>query len=170
MLFLPSLVGEQNESDDLGDVYRDVFLSVLGQIPGLLLAAYLVDKSGRRVSLGIYLLGASIASMGFNFALSSNSQAVLILVMAMIRFFMEGSFALLYTSTVEIYPTRLRCTGLGACQAFNDIAGIVSPFAGIYMKSGIAPAASIALYAGSFFISSIVAFSIPRETKDAALD
>ena len=47
------------------------------------------------------------------------------------KFFISGSFGVIYAYTVEVYPAEVRAAGLGLCSGFARIAGIL----GFYFKN-----------------------------------
>jgi MFS family permease len=47
----------------------------------------------------------------------------------MLSFFMNGTYANVYSYTPEVYPTAVRSTGMGAASAFGQVGGILAPIA-----------------------------------------
>jgi MFS transporter, putative metabolite:H+ symporter len=45
----------------------------------------------------------------------------------MLFFFMNGTYANVYSYTPEVYPTAVRSTGMGAASAFGRVSGILAP-------------------------------------------
>lgn len=96
----------------------------LAQLPGYFLAAWLVEKWGRRATLASFLVVSALAAIGFGQA--SSVTAVLILG-CLLSASNLGAWGVLYAVTPEIYPTRIRGAGAGAAAGFGRIASIVAP-------------------------------------------
>jgi putative MFS transporter len=96
----------------------------LAQLPGYAVAAFLIEKWGRRPTLAVFLLG-SAAGAGM-FAAAAGDTAVLITGMVL-SFFNLGAWGALYAVTPEAYPTALRARGAGAAAGFGRLASIAAP-------------------------------------------
>jgi MFS family permease len=105
-----------------------LLLGLIGVIPGLALAWYVVEIS-RKKSLAAYYGVASLGAIGFAVAtLSSIRNEVFALVMSLLlRGGMEGMFSILNTIRIEVYPTTNRVTAMGVSQVWYNIGGMVSP-------------------------------------------
>ncbi|WP_222268680.1 MFS transporter [Modestobacter marinus] len=95
----------------------------LAQLPGYAVAAYLVERWGRRPTLGVFLLGSAVGA-GL-FAAADSESAVLVTGMVL-SFFNLGAWGALYALTPEVYPTALRATGAGSAAGFGRIASIAA--------------------------------------------
>jgi putative MFS transporter len=96
----------------------------LAQLPGYAVAAFLIEKWGRRPTLAVFLLG-SAAGAGM-FAAASGDTVVLVTGMVL-SFFNLGAWGALYAVTPEAYPTALRARGAGAAAGFGRLASIAAP-------------------------------------------
>ncbi|WP_045233838.1 MFS transporter, partial [Deinococcus pimensis] len=95
---------------DLGLVYRNTLVLAAAQIPGYVLAAYLVDRVGRRPTLALFLgLGAAAS---FLFTLVGSGGASLV-VSSLLSFALLGAWGALYAFSPELFPTAARGTGMG---------------------------------------------------------
>lgn len=127
------------------------FLVVLAaaQVPGYLLAAYWVERLGRRITLAIFLLSSAVASMVF--ALST-APAVVIGASLLLSFSLLGGWGALYAYTPEVYPTEVRATGMGFAGAVARAAGIVAAQVG-----GILLVLSFPVALGTYALGLVVA-------------
>jgi putative MFS transporter len=120
-------------------------LSYIMQAPGYYVAAFISDKIGRKLLLVIFMLaGASVA-----IALAYSRMFVLIIVLyALMSFFLNGLFGGVYIYTPEQYPTKFRTSGMGYASSFARVGAIASPilfgvllssihFSGIFVMSFI---------------------------------
>ena len=96
----------------------------LAQLPGYAVAAYLIERWGRRPTLAVFLVGSALGA-GL-FAAADGETAVLVTGMVL-SFFNLGAWGALYAVTPEVYPTVLRATGAGAAAGFGRLASIAAP-------------------------------------------
>jgi putative MFS transporter len=158
----------------LPSVYLNSLIMALAQVPGYFSAAWLIEKLGRRKTLGAYLLASG--AFAWLFALAATPTSV-VLAAVFLSFFALGAWGALYAYTPEAYPTSVRTTGIGAASAMTRIAGAVAPSIGAMVASGAAGAEGtlvlalpLAVFAVAYAIGGIGAFCLPSESKDAALE
>jgi len=106
-------------------------------IPGYYSAAYFNDRIGRRATIVSYLVLGGVAAIGLARA-TSNLQITLAGVC--LSFFMNGVYAGVYAYTSEIFPTRIRTTGVGLASAIGRLGAISAPilFGAIFPRFGFA--------------------------------
>lgn len=146
-------------------VYQNAFILALAQLPGYFSAAFLVERLGRRRTLGIYLL-ASAAFTGL-FA-AANSLNMLVSMGVFMSFFALGAWGALYAATPEAYPTRLRGTGMGAASGMTRIAGAIAPSLGAALM-GTSLALPLGIYALAYAVGGLASLALPRETGQRPL-
>ena len=96
----------------------------LAQIPGYFSAAWLNEKLDRKNTIALYLVGSAISA----FWLSSMTDPILITAAGMfLSFFLNGTYAGLYSYTPEVFPTWLRATGVGLSSSFGRVGSITAP-------------------------------------------
>jgi putative MFS transporter len=165
--WLPSWLRSKGVS--LPALYPYATLMALAQLPGYFSAAYLVERWGRRTTLGVYLAGSGLGALGFAFAVSPASVAV---AAALLSFFALGAWGALYAYTPEAYPTKIRTTGIGAASGMTRLAGIVAPSVGALAAGGAGASllTPLAVFACAYFAGSAGAFMLPHETRNAELE
>lgn len=89
---------------------------------------------GRRFMLAVSVL-LTAAATGL-FAVRGSSPAELLLLGCASSLFSNCAWAVLYTATPELYPTRVRATGFGAAHVAHSIAGVLGPLTGGFFLSG----------------------------------
>ncbi|SDD95011.1 MFS transporter, putative metabolite:H+ symporter [Paracoccus isoporae] len=104
--------------------YGFLVILALAQIPGYALAAYGVERWGRRATLMGFLLASAAGC--FLFTLSLN-PALVALSLILMSFALLGSWGALYAFTPELYPTNLRGTGMGTASAIARLGGLFAP-------------------------------------------
>jgi putative MFS transporter len=96
----------------------------LAQLPGYAVAAWLIEKWGRRPTLATFLLGSAAGAALFA---TADGETGVLLTGMLLSFFNLGAWGALYAVTPEVYPTALRATGAGAAAGFGRIASILAP-------------------------------------------
>ena len=108
-------------ADDMPTFY---FMGYLGSLGGSLLAAYLLDKIGRKATiLGGYIL---VTLAVFNLYFAATPTAVMIGYIALM-FVLIGTSNSSYVVSSEIMPVNNRATGLGISVAAGRIGAFFAP-------------------------------------------
>jgi MFS transporter, putative metabolite:H+ symporter len=145
--------------------YQNTFLLALAQLPGFFSAAYLIEKIGRRNTLGLYLIASGVFT--FIFAVVTGFGGLLASAMLM-SFFSLGAWGSLYAWTPELYPTEVRTTGMGWASGMARVAGIITPTLGGILF-GIALVSALSTWAAAFVVGGLAVFLLGVETKRQAL-
>ncbi|MGY1750220.1 MFS transporter [Modestobacter sp. SYSU DS0511] len=139
-------------------------LITLAQLPGYAVAAWLVERWGRRPTLGLFLLGSALGA-GL-FAVAGGDSAVLASGMVL-SFFNLGAWGALYALTPEVYPTALRATGAGAAAGFGRIASILAPLSVPHLLDGGGTGLVFGVFALAFVLAAASAWALPERRGDA---
>ena len=99
-------------------------LIYLAQIPGYFSAAWVCERIGRQYTIVLYMAGAAVSAIALSMV--QTDQQVLIMSI-LISFFINGVNAGEYAYTPEVFPTRVRATGVGTASAIGRIGAISSP-------------------------------------------
>jgi len=145
--------------------YQNTFLLALAQVPGFFSAAYLIERLGRRNTLGLYLIASGVFT--FLFATVTGFGGLLASAMLM-SFFALGAWGSLYAWTPELYPTEIRTTGMGWASGMARVAGVITPTLGGILF-GYALVSALSTWAAAFVIGGIAVFLLGVETKSRAL-
>jgi MFS transporter, putative metabolite:H+ symporter len=145
--------------------YQNTLLLAISQIPGYILAAYLIDRIGRRPTLALYLFVSALASFLFAFASSSTT---VVITSNLLSFSLLGAWGALYVFSPELYPTDARTTGMGWVSAMARLASIFAPSVGGALLSYSLPLA-LGVYAGFFILGGIAALLMGTETRNQRL-
>ncbi|HPQ36301.1 MAG TPA: MFS transporter [Synergistaceae bacterium] len=103
------------------------------QVPGYLLAAWLVERWGRVRSLTFFFAGTGGASLLF---LGVRSSAGFLVAALGVGLFCLGAWGVVYAYTPELYPTSLRGSASGLSGASARLAGMVAPVLTGWMLDG----------------------------------
>lgn len=157
----------QLASQGFGFVRGHLFLVLvaLAQIPGYALAAYGVERWGRKPTLIGFLVLSAFGCGLYGLSLNDAVVAGATLVMS---FALLGTWGALYVITPELYPTELRATGMGSAGAMARLGGLLAP-------SLMAPvmaasfAGALGLYAALLLVAAFAVTRIGLETRNRAL-
>jgi len=160
----------------VGNIYVYFVLIALVQLPGYASAAYLVERVGRRATLGSYLLLSGVFT--FVFAAAMPGVGVLGLGLSGVwpflvgllaaSFFALGAWGAIYAYTPELFPTEARATGNGFAGGVGKIAAVIGPIlAGALVDTGYL--AALAPLALAFALGGVVVLLFGRETKGEPL-
>ncbi|WP_439495047.1 MFS transporter [Bosea sp. (in: a-proteobacteria)] len=145
--------------------YGFLVIVALAQVPGYVLAAYGVERWGRRPTLIGFLL---LSAAGCALFVGAGSATVIGASILLMSFALLGTWGALYAFTPELYPTSLRGTGMGAAGAMARLGGLLAPSA-VALVIAQSFATAIALFAVLLLAGAIAAFLIDAETREAAL-
>ncbi|MFI6789626.1 MFS transporter [Nonomuraea sp. NPDC050383] len=96
----------------------------LAQIPGYFSAAWLSERLDRKNTIAIYLAGSAVSAFWLS---QMDSPATITLAGAVLSFFLNGTYAGVYSYTPEVFPTWIRATGTGLSSAFGRVGSILAP-------------------------------------------
>ncbi|WP_165914308.1 MFS transporter [Streptomyces sp. AcE210] len=109
-------------------------VTALAQIPGYYVAGALIDRWERKWLIAAYATGATLSALG---VAVSDSPTALLVCAAFLAAFTNGSAAVYYAYTAELYPTAIRTTGMGAASAVGRLGAIVTPVTIGYLYAGV---------------------------------
>lgn len=182
-IWLPQTVGAAGvvESVQLAGVTIEglyVYFLLIGlvQFPGYFSAAYLVEKIGRKPTLGSYLALSGV----FTFVFAASMPGVSLfgagvsgfwpffIGLLAASFFTLGAWGAIYAYTPELFPTEVRATGNGFAGGVGKIGAVVGPIlAGALVETGYL--AALAPLAVVFVLGGLVVFAFGRETMGEPL-
>ena len=146
--------------------YGFLVLVALAQIPGYALAAWGVERWGRRPTLIGFLLLSAAGCFAFTAATGATAIALAILLMS---FALLGTWGALYAFTPELYPTRAWATGMGAAGAMARFGGLLAPTA-MAPIIAISFNMAIGLFAVLLLLAVVATWAIDVETRSVPLD
>lgn len=155
------------QSQKSGDVdYKDVFITTFAELPGLVVAALVVDRLGRKISMAALFFICCIFLLPL-VVHQSNGLTTTFLFGA--RACTMGTFTIAYIYAPEIYPTSVRSTGVGIASAMGRIGGMVSPLVAVSLVKGCHQTLAVVLFVGVALASAMAVLLFPYETKGLEL-
>lgn len=158
-LWMPSLLRDRGY--EMVDAFGYTLVITLAQIPGYALAAVLIERWGRRATLGSFLLVSAAAALLFG---QADSVATIIATGMVLSAFNLGAWGALYAVTPEIYPTAMRATGSGSAAAFGRIASILAPLSVPLLLTAGGITLVFAVIGAFFLLAAATAFFLPEWT------
>jgi len=146
--------------------YGFLVIVALAQLPGYALAAWGVERIGRRPTLIGFLLLSAAGCVLFVIAGNATLVATAILLMS---FALLGTWGALYAYTPELYPTAARASGMGAAGAMARLGGLLAPSL-LSLLIAWSFGAAVALFAVLLILAAVAASQIDTETRHQALD
>ncbi|PON90636.1 Major facilitator, sugar transporter-like [Trema orientale] len=146
--------------------YRDIFITSFAELPGLLIAAFTVDKLGRKGSMSTMFFACCI----FLFPLVIHQRRDLTTGLLFgARTCITATFTIVYIYAPEIYPTSVRTSGVGLASSVGRIGGMTCPLVAIGLIHGCHQTAAVILFEIVIFLSGICVLLFPLETKGREL-
>ncbi len=148
--------------------FQYVLIMTLAQLPGYFTAAYAIEKFGRKFVLVLYLVFTALSAIWFG---SAQTETSLIAAGICLSFFNLGAWGGLYAYTPELYPTRVRSTGVGMATSFGRVGGVIAPFlVGVLVARGVELQTIFYLFFVAILIGALSVFFLGRETKGIELE
>jgi putative MFS transporter len=172
-IWLPQTVGAAGV---VGNIYLYFLIIAIVQIPGYLSAAYLVERIGRKYTLGSYLLlsglftfvfAAAMPEVGFGLGIEGLYPFLGGLLAA--SFFTLGAWGAIYAYTPELFPTEARATGNGYAGGVGKIAAVIGPILAGSLQASSGYLVALVPLAVAFAIGGLVVLAFGRETKGQPL-
>ncbi len=129
----------------------------LAQLPGYLVAAWLVEKWGRNKTLAVFLSGSAVSAVLFGLA---GLEWQVIGAGMLLSFFNLGAWGALYAVTPELYPTELRATGSGWAAGIGRIASIIAPLAVPLLTGFGGNVLLFSVFAAFFLVAALAALTL----------
>ncbi|ACQ79158.1 major facilitator superfamily MFS_1 [Beutenbergia cavernae DSM 12333] len=145
--------------------FEYTLIITLAQLPGYAVAAWLIERWGRRRTLAVFLVGSALAAVGFG---TAGSTTAILVFGSLLSFFNLGAWGALYAVTPEVYPTALRGTGAGWAAGAGRVASILAPFLVAWLQPrGVG--LLFAVFAAAFAVAAAATTALP-ERAGAALE
>jgi len=108
--------------------YLMIYVSIVGII-GRLACAYLSDAIGRRKSGMLIGFGAAVtmALAGYLHSTYIGTVSMFFVLILVQRFFGDGSYAIVGPYLAEVWPARLRASGMGLAYGVGNLGKILGP-------------------------------------------
>lgn len=156
-VWIPSLLVEQGFT--MVKSFQFTLIITLAQLPGYAAAAWLIEKWGRRLTLGVFLIGSAVAAALYGLA---STGSTIIAAGMLLSFFNLGAWGALYAIGPELYPTAVRGTGTGAAAGFGRLASIGAPLLVPLLLGAGGNHLVFGVFAVAFAVAAAGAFTLPE--------
>jgi len=164
-LWLPSVMVIKGFS--LIKSFQYVLIMTLAQLPGYFIAAYLIERTGRKFVLITFLIGTAVSAYFFG---NAETLPLLLTSGIFLSFFNLGAWGALYAYSPEHYPTEIRGTGTGLAAAFGRVGGILGPLlVGYLVAAKVSLDTIFLIFAISIVIGALAVLFLGEETKKKEL-
>ena len=164
-LWLPSVMVLKGFS--LINSFGYVLIMTIAQLPGYFVAAWLIEKWGRKTVLSLFLLGTAGSALGFGMA---TSLPMLLTAGMLLSFFNLGAWGALYAYSPEQYPTIVRSSGSGMAAGIGRIGGIVGPLlVGHLLGANWSVTGIFGIFTASILIAIVAIIFLGKETMGVKL-
>ena len=164
-LWLPSVMVLKGFS--LINSFGYVLIMTLAQLPGYFVAAWLIEKWGRKTVLSLFLLGTAGSALGFGMA---TSLPMLLTAGMLLSFFNLGAWGALYAYSPEQYPTIVRSSGSGMAAGIGRIGGIVGPLlVGHLLGANWSVTGIFGIFTATILIAIVAIIFLGKETMGVKL-
>ncbi len=99
----------------------------VGAAIGGVIAAAMLDKAGRKITVTAFYVLAAASMFLMSRATTSESASGVLLAFTISNLCATGAWIAAYPTFSELFPTRMRATGIGASVAFGRIGAAVAP-------------------------------------------
>jgi MFS family permease len=144
-----------------------VMLLNAGSLPGYLLFGPLADRVGRRAAFMFYFLGG-VLIFPFTFAIAGSLTRVFVLL-PLVGFFTLGVTSGFPIYLPELFPTRVRTTGVGFCYNLGRIVTAAGVFLVGYLSAAIGSEARTASAVSLIYLLGLLLLPLARETRGQRL-
>src|SRR5215467_3187432 len=108
--------------------YLMIYVGILG-IVGRLVASWMSDALGRRLSGFLIGIGGALAmaAAGYFHDVYLGTVSVFFVLIMIQRFFGDASYAIIGPYLAEVWPNRLRASGMGFSYGIGNLGKIIGP-------------------------------------------
>jgi putative MFS transporter len=165
-VWLPTLLASTQISE--GRSFLLTILISLGQVPGTLIVAFLVDRTKRAGLLiaSMLLLASATLLLGFS------QNDIWILVVGFILMIFNGmAWGMAYSFSAELYPTRMRASATGWAAGVGRLGGLPAPIlVGLVLQQGGSLMLVFGLLALAPFLATLVVSTVKTDTTGKSLE
>jgi len=154
--WIPKLAKDAGLSMELA-IYAGTVFNI-GAFFGIITQGYFSSKYGLKKTLGIILVLTGVLMASFGLFVGSD---VILLILALLGFGIQGGFVGLYALSARLYPTEFRTTGVGWAMGAGRLGGIVGPLiGGLLIGAGLGIATNFLIFAVPALLSGLITAKI----------
>lgn len=143
--------------------YKEIFISAVSELGGVIICAFLVDRIGRvKIQMGFYLsVSVGVLLIGIKMP-----DALLILFGTIARMCAMGATIVTWVATPELFPTRVRASGHSIASSIGRLGAFCVPF----LVSSAAPIFVVCTVISVVSLVAAISVYFLPETKDLRMD
>lgn len=166
LVWMPTLLASTKITE--GRSFLLTMLISLGQIPGTLIVAFLVDRTRRTKLLIVSLVLLTLATL----LLGISQNDIWILSTGFLLMIFNGmTWGMAYSVSSELYPTRMRGAATGWAAGVGRLGGVPAPIVvGLIMQQGGSLSLVFNLLAIAPFLAIIVISTLKMDTTGKSLE
>lgn len=154
-----------------GELYSDnlylyLVLGGLAEIPGIILAAPVVHRLGRKAPVVACLLGCGVVNIAISF-LQAEARAASFTAAMIGKLLVTAAFQIIYLYSSELFPTEVRTSGVDGASALGQVGAVLAPYFSTYLGP-LVPWLPSAVYGVISLVTGATTMLL-RETKDRPL-
>ena len=154
--WIPKLAKDAGLSMELA-IYAGTVFNI-GAFFGIITQGYFSSKYGLKKTLGLILVLTGVLMASFGLFVGSD---VILLILALLGFGIQGGFVGLYALSARLYPTEFRTTGVGWAMGAGRLGGIVGPMiGGLLIGAGLGIATNFLIFAVPALLSGLITAKI----------
>jgi MFS family permease len=127
----------------------------LGALVGGIVAAVLLDKIGRKITVPSFYALAALGVLLLAAATYTRDWRAVLIAFTLANLFATGSWISAYPTFSEIFPTNLRSTGIGVSVALGRVGAFLAPLALTVVANAAGMLAALVLLAAFWLIGAI---------------
>ena len=154
-LWLPTILVRERGLTALQS-YEFMLVTTIAQLPGYFVAAFLVERVGRRPVAALFFAASALSALAFA---HSQGPAQLYLAALALNFFNLGAWGVVYAYTPELFPDHVRGLAAGSAGSMARVGMMLGPM--LYPAMGL----SSLLVVTALWLSVPVAVYTLPETK-----
>ena len=147
------------------DDFHDIFVATFAELPGVAFALVGVQTFGRRKTQSTSFFLCFVCLLGM--VLDPNHHVAFVWVA---RAFVNSAFVVSWLFTQELFPSAIRSSAFGVCNAFSRFGGMLTPFVAQTMlnERGLVPV--VATYAAASAAAFALSVAVKRETSSGSIE
>jgi MFS family permease len=127
----------------------------LGALVGGIVAAVLLDKIGRKITVPSFYILAALGVLLLAAATYTRDWRSVLIAFTLANLFATGSWISAYPTFSEIFPTHLRSTGIGVSVAVGRVGAFMAPLGLTVVANAAGMLAALVLLAAFWLIGAI---------------
>lgn len=156
-----------NTGSLVGNPFLVLCVAGIVDVPSYILTGILMNTWGRRSLISTLMILGGLACISAAYIPTGEGYGGLATAIVMIgKFFIAGSFAIIYNYTTELFPTAVRNTALGASSMCARISGALTPF--VTLLDSLKPSLPSTIFGVVAITSGVLSLFLP-ETLGRAL-